>query len=1377
MATGGDIYPPGTILGFRLMGLIIDEGTPLLRTLFNREVSRMAPRGKSLQEHLRNHRDNLFELLNPDQQKIVYPSTGVANSSKDFDISLLCLLLERLCNTQHMALIHQLRKFRNKNHGHITGTALSKRKFGELWKELSDILLGLGRLVKTEAEIRKLESRLLERKEIPIDGEQATKYREQFEDFHRQDNNLKTLIIDKEKKVCSLIEEGHQQAQRQTSQLKMMAKELRYMKSAQGKQHKQGMDKVEEAQNALETKLDQQRHSLTEEVAGLNKTLQAITAEQQKQSTGMKTTGRETMEKLDELKDRIDELKTQPTCTSRDGQNTVAETQNVRGEKGTIDKLRNNLQGRYRRELARVRPLPWCEDFYMNLEDMFTTLEMVRRDGLKVDTAVIAEHMFQSHNGESDPKTIRVEGNPGIGKTTLCYKIIYDCSAVESKFVAQNKFSSFKLVLYVEMRQVPHDATDVKSTIFKQVFPKAYYKHEAEFWDYVESNPEDVLFVLDGLDEMPEGTREQLEMAEFIRGQIIPDVCVIVTSRPYLCNTELASCHRHFVVKGYSQENIKSYIHKHQKLEPNSKEAMLKQLNENENLHQLTQNPLNLALLCILWQQDWNNAILPQTLTSLYSLLVLAIVKRCSKKCLGISDVFNSKLEEMPEPIEGKLNQLSHLALNGIKEDRLNFSGETVESLVEIGFLTKDLNLTTAIQQPFWFQFLHKTFQEYFAARHLHSLCVTSNGEQSSKVSDILNECVQNDRYQQVLKFLAGFLRINARCLFEAFRDYLSTNQDDRTVSLCLECLHECGAGTELARYVSDVLPRDWKLSSYGKILQWIEFPDEISHFHPLRNMFMYLEEPNVLAIWPSLPSDCFGMYFLSCYTNLISVTAEMLEKGHYIITNEALYGLVCLLHYLAKTNTGEDNNTLLSNVLLQPGVENAACRFLNAISDIKGIRCLAMTMADHHDSTSTEIVYQSSKNDGHPCKLSLYPCKSSTLNHMDNVLSLVQGQTQLSLATCSSLKLDANFNINSTDRSTLCRVINTIIRLGTEGGRDRAASVGLHIHCTAEMYIPEFVSFSIENLVTTLKVCQTQSSCPQGRLGLGVIVKNLPLAEKPMVQSHLAELLPILQHSYCIISSMIFECSCEDDSVVSTIPLLESLTLNQSLTEVSFLSDDPENVVRCLRDIFAENRTLQELEIGFLHPVEDETMAKIFRSYPIDNQCQITSFSVLMETGLTPPQTQTAVTKSCNNNHLSYEQTVNAILNICKNLCDGSTLQKISFRTGPGYAMTKTGCPLNCVLKVTPFCPGSLLKPLADGILDSRLIVNLAGITWLNIDDLRFTDEFFKVLAWQVKQLRKLEERLQELHCLIASITDQTQKRKLQHVIITFNWKSWIMT
>ncbi|XP_078583434.1 uncharacterized protein LOC144866106 [Branchiostoma floridae x Branchiostoma japonicum] len=1296
MATGGDpVYTPETSLGLRLMALITDEGTPLLRRVFRNEVSRMPPRGTSLQEHLENHRQDLYHRLNPDQRKIVYPS-GAAKNADKFDITLLCLLLNKLCQTD-IPVVGQLRQFRNKNYAHISGTALSKGIFDQLWKELSEILLKLGEAVNTLKENKFLKSRIDQRKVQSVDPKQAKEYQRRFEEFYRQDNEVKDLVVALDDKMCSVIQEGQVLTQRQTTKITKAGKELRHIKSAQGKQHKEVMKTVEEGQKAilagqtdiiaveqkqfaemllsLKIFFGQQQHNLseqlTEQVAGITE-----------QSTDMK---RETMEKVDELIDKVDGLRvglTKEQCP------TAKETrQSVRGPTPTFEKLRNHLQDRYRRELAKIRPLPWFEDFYLNLEHMYTTLEMVHRKGEKKDISVTVEDMFKLYNDDVPPKTIRVEGNPGIGKTTLCYKIVYDCSAKKPKFDSSDKFSSFQLVLYVEMRQMPHDATDITSTIFKHVFPKAYYKHEEEFWDYVECNPEDALFILDGLDEMPEETREDLKIEDFIRGQIIPGVHVIITSRPYHCNKQLKSCDRHFMIKGYSYQNIESYIDRHPKLDSNSKAAMIKQLIENDSLHELTKNPLNLALLCAMWQEDWSDAVLPQTLTGLYSHLVLAIVKRYAKKCPGISEVSDLSLEEMPEPIQMKLNHLKNLAWKGIQENRLNFSGKAVEGVVEIGFLTKDLNLNAPLQQPFCFKFLHKTFQEYFAAMYMYLCVPTVIGKHPSKLAEAsnpFNKFLQNYRYRQVLKFLAGFLGTDARCLFEAFDDSLMRNQDSRLKleSLCLECLHECGTGTELARYVGDVMHRD---------RHWhVEIRHEVScRVHQV--LTPHFESERVTSIK-------HNWCRFSCKTNLSSYPGRLEDPRRpktfvSIRSSEALYGLVHLLCHQAQCNPK------LNHVALNGDI---SCRFLRAVSSTKLFSVLALEFS-HGDPAMNEVCRLLKSAAYRDLAFDMSEECIVSLESLNKVLSSVQVETRLSLA--SPIRLDKKVN-----QCAFSEAVSNTIRLGSMA-EDSRASIAMYIDCADETYISGFVTFSesLKNVVSDIKQTLSlgESSQARGSLKLLFMVRNLPLAEKPTVQSVLADMSSVLGDSTCgIVRQMTFECSCEDGSVVSTIPLLQTLALNQSLTQVSFLCDGPDKVAECLQGFFARNRTLQKLEVQFLHPVDDETMANIFGTYPVDSPCQITSFSVLMKTS----------TLNTTSDSLSYEQTIRTILNICKNLCDGSALQNITFNTNPKYTVFNSEtCETDegKVVKVKPVCPDFLTTPLVEAIVNSQLTVNLDGIIW----------------------------------------------------------------
>ncbi|XP_078614605.1 uncharacterized protein LOC144883817 [Branchiostoma floridae x Branchiostoma japonicum] len=269
MATGGDpVYTPETSNGARLQALLIDEGTRLVRKVFDNKVSKMNP--PSLRDQLLQQKSHLEVYLDPSQRKKVYPGgTTVVDSSKDFDLSLLSLLLGRLCHMRPpttgwgrpppvgdkspIAWIIRLRLFRNENYGHITNTALSNTKFKKLWKELSDILRGLGGD----------QNRILKRKTQTIDPEQAKMYREKFERLQRQDNEVKDLIVAQGAQAAAQLSSLADDVQRQTSEIKKTEKELQHIERTHGKQHKQEMDKLAELEEGQKDILAGQQDIIT----------------------------------------------------------------------------------------------------------------------------------------------------------------------------------------------------------------------------------------------------------------------------------------------------------------------------------------------------------------------------------------------------------------------------------------------------------------------------------------------------------------------------------------------------------------------------------------------------------------------------------------------------------------------------------------------------------------------------------------------------------------------------------------------------------------------------------------------------------------------------------------------------------------------------------------------------------------------------------------------------------------------------------------------------------------------------------------------------------------------------------------------------------
>lgn len=73
-----------------------------------------------------------------------------------------------------------------------------------------------------------------------------------------------------------------------------------------------------------------------------------------------------------------------------------------------------------------------------------------------------------------------------------------------------------------------------------------------------------------------------------------------------------------------------------------------------------------------------------------------------------------------------QLNQLGKLALEALLKDQLAFTLEELKSqsseFLELGFLSREASASKINSKP-TYAFIHKTFQEYFAAFHLAHEC------------------------------------------------------------------------------------------------------------------------------------------------------------------------------------------------------------------------------------------------------------------------------------------------------------------------------------------------------------------------------------------------------------------------------------------------------------------------------------------------------------------------------------------------------------------------------------------------------------------------------------------------------------------------------
>ena len=474
------------------------------------------------------------------------------------------------------------------------------------------------------------------------------------------------------------------------------------------------------------------------------------------------------------------------------------------------------LRAEYNRR-AQLRPLLWESTIQLPLEKVYSRLKIVsrRRGGNQGETkrwsdviwaqdsrrdATSAEawankanpcDVFAMLKENKDVMTI-VEGSPGIGKTTFCLKVAYDWANQSSSAAS---FPEFELVLLLKCRDIDGDLTDA---IMEQLFPKDMSKDAREellrFLEDIESQ-ERVLIILDGLDELAAKSKHYVD--DLLHRKRWACCYVLATTRQEK-GIEVRK-QREFAfnlflqIEGFTEEDSFEYIRKHFKIagpEHSSKgEKLIEEIKANKLLRDLQKNPLNLLLLCIVYED--HEGELPSTRTDLYQVIVLCLLRRyCAKH-----DVKACKKDmDLEKQFKRDIRCLGELAWNCLLSDRHSFFDEELEEFESrndklvarrLGFVYKEESLKR-LKPEHQYCFLHKSFQEYLAASYI----APKLRRKKFNVFEHLNFDAVVEKFPQVFVFVCGILREEASILFEQIGEKLKSDW----------CWHECS--WEAAKFV-----------------------------------------------------------------------------------------------------------------------------------------------------------------------------------------------------------------------------------------------------------------------------------------------------------------------------------------------------------------------------------------------------------------------------------------------------------------------------------------------------------------------------------------------------------------------------------------------
>ena len=426
------------------------------------------------------------------------------------------------------------------------------------------------------------------------------------------------------------------------------------------------------------------------------------------------------------------------------------------------------LKAEYKRR-SQLRPLLWDSTIELPLEDVYTRLKIVSRrkaDFRVDDNEVNVFDIFTALDKGEDVMTL-VEGSPGIGKTTFCLKLAHDWA--HGKIPAECSFPKFELVLLLKCRDI-HE--DIMETISEQLLPEDMEEKTKErLFNFIKDfhNQEKTLIILDGLDELPKDSERYVD--KLLQRRILSFCYVLATSRQErgIDARKKYGFDILLEIKGFTESDAFDYIKKHFKnvgpLHSPKGESLIKEIQGNTLLHALRNNPLNLLLLCVIYEDYEGN--LPSSRSELYQVIVLCLLKRYCAKHNPAALKDNNDVEKQFEDTILALGELAWLCLLSdrycFRESELAALERRYKGLVSrhIGLVYKEESLRRLMPQHEYY-FLHKTFQEYLAAAFIARKLQDNELRLFERLS--FHELVK--KYREVFLFVSGKLGRDANILF-----------------------------------------------------------------------------------------------------------------------------------------------------------------------------------------------------------------------------------------------------------------------------------------------------------------------------------------------------------------------------------------------------------------------------------------------------------------------------------------------------------------------------------------------------------------------------------------------------------------------------------
>ncbi|XP_068699941.1 protein NLRC3-like isoform X2 [Montipora foliosa] len=403
-----------------------------------------------------------------------------------------------------------------------------------------------------------------------------------------------------------------------------------------------------------------------------------------------------------------------------------------------------------------VLPVPWNEGFSFQLENIFTRLKIVPKEKTRGTLAKEITNMtsiFTSHEECQHPRVVLIEGEPGMGKTTYCQKLAYDW-ATKQHHKWDESFPKVEVLLLLRCRDID---SSIWEAIDDHILPEEVDPELKEtFFRFVRENPSKVLLVLDGLDEAD--PQKLAVYFSLIQRKLLPGCNMVLTSRHEAGIKVRPYSDTLLEIVGFTRGDAECFIRKYFRHAVQMGEKLINVLwhpydavkRTEGNLNELTKNPLNTLLLCLLFEDF--GCVLPNNRTQLYVEMVVFVLRRYEMK-----NHLPRSAEDLLVVYKKELMTLGRMALESLFKGEQHFDDvrwNFTESLfIKFGFLS--IQAGGSKRTPCCrYSFFHKSFQEFFSGLYLAFSIL--DGEIDKK--SVLTDKRYFHKLNQVFMFMSGII-------------------------------------------------------------------------------------------------------------------------------------------------------------------------------------------------------------------------------------------------------------------------------------------------------------------------------------------------------------------------------------------------------------------------------------------------------------------------------------------------------------------------------------------------------------------------------------------------------------------------------------------